>query len=469
MAEPKWTPAEFRAHYGGNFIRDSTYTKFCRVKTQDFVTCEVDGKPEKRPRPPNSFMVFRACYGKEGYSLPSEWKYCYSQFISHLWRALSNQDRRPAERVAEELKDAHTRIFAGYKYQPGLKAKSLQHETEAEGVDGRSQVSRSSGPQRQTKTTIMARLQATSSPSRRSKRRSTSTNNCWVSTWPLYDPNDQDIQRYPTPTPSPAPSFSSTSSPSSSFFAGSYDYVPSPSVPSPLSSTPSLVFTPTSPTPTSFPVTPTSQSSPSVAGTSASPIPPYATPSFESEAVSPESWDYEGAGAGSPSSGYGYWDNTWLDEMGMQQTMNEDLYQSSSTPSMSFYSNPVPSTSQLGATSPSSSTHPHPIADTFPWDFGLSPLLSQYMNTETFTPTSPDQGYSPQYPDGFLPTTSQEDAFWYDPSTLTSQGSAYDPSSSAVDTGVDASDELEVWLQERIAAGTQIGGGGEDLWGHGFA
>lgn len=397
-------------------------------------------------------MVFRSCWNIEKNPIPPDWEGDLSDFIGQLWRALSPEAQLPATQTANEITSAHKNIFQGYRYQPGLKKLWPQDGVKAEGVVGLPQDGKSSGPQRRAKMTTSARKKATSSPSRRSKRSKPSPNNCFVSTFSLHDPNEQDIQRYPAPTPIPFPS---PSSPSGSYLFSPYDDVSSPSVPSPSSSAPSLVVTPTSPVDTSFPVTPASQGCPSAAGSPASHSSPYVVPSVNPEADLPQTGDHEHVGAGTSSSDHGLWDNASLDGMGVQKMCNESLSQSalfpnfalpsSSSPSMS-YPNHGSSTSLEGnsSTSPTSS---QPITAISQWDLD-SILLSQYLNAEAFTSTSPGQDYSPQYPDGFLPASLQLDSFWSNPSASTSQDSVYDPYSLTVDTDGNVSSEQEAWAQE---------------------
>ncbi|KAI9059578.1 high mobility group box, partial [Trametes sanguinea] len=72
------------------------------------------------PRPPNAFMIFRSeLWSKEKIKSTVERDHRQiSRIAGNLWNRLTDAEREPYKRRAEEAKVEHARLYPQYKYSP---------------------------------------------------------------------------------------------------------------------------------------------------------------------------------------------------------------------------------------------------------------------------------------------------------------------------------------------------------------
>ncbi|CDO70921.1 hypothetical protein BN946_scf184829.g29 [Trametes cinnabarina] len=77
-------------------------------------------KPGHIPRPPNAFMIFRSeLWTKEKIKSTVERDHRQiSRIAGNLWNKLTDDERAPYKRLAEEAKVEHARLYPQYKYSP---------------------------------------------------------------------------------------------------------------------------------------------------------------------------------------------------------------------------------------------------------------------------------------------------------------------------------------------------------------
>lgn len=82
------------------------------------------------PRPPNAFMVFRSwLWNKDGLKSVERDNRNVSRIAGRLWNDLSDEQRAPFRKMADEAKMRHAQLYPEYKYTPSFRKakKSSQH------------------------------------------------------------------------------------------------------------------------------------------------------------------------------------------------------------------------------------------------------------------------------------------------------------------------------------------------------
>ncbi|KIJ68764.1 hypothetical protein HYDPIDRAFT_70917, partial [Hydnomerulius pinastri MD-312] len=71
------------------------------------------------PRPPNAFMVYRSfLWNKENLKSIEKDNRNVSRIAGRCWNELSEAEREPFRRMADEAKTLHAMLYPEYKYSP---------------------------------------------------------------------------------------------------------------------------------------------------------------------------------------------------------------------------------------------------------------------------------------------------------------------------------------------------------------
>ncbi|KAI0044367.1 high mobility group box, partial [Auriscalpium vulgare] len=72
------------------------------------------------PRPPNAFMVFRSSWLKsnDGMLAIERDNRQLSRITGEVWRAMSDADKAPYQKHAQDLKEEHARQYPNYRFSP---------------------------------------------------------------------------------------------------------------------------------------------------------------------------------------------------------------------------------------------------------------------------------------------------------------------------------------------------------------
>ncbi|KIM54235.1 hypothetical protein SCLCIDRAFT_99844, partial [Scleroderma citrinum Foug A] len=71
------------------------------------------------PRPPNAFMVFRSwLWNKDNLKSVERDNRNVSRIAGRYWNELTNEQRAPFRKMAEEAKVRHAELYPEYKYAP---------------------------------------------------------------------------------------------------------------------------------------------------------------------------------------------------------------------------------------------------------------------------------------------------------------------------------------------------------------
>ncbi|KIJ21450.1 hypothetical protein PAXINDRAFT_32552, partial [Paxillus involutus ATCC 200175] len=71
------------------------------------------------PRPPNAFMVFRSwLWNKDNLKSVERDNRNVSRIAGRYWNELSEAERAPFRKMAEEAKLRHAELYPEYKYSP---------------------------------------------------------------------------------------------------------------------------------------------------------------------------------------------------------------------------------------------------------------------------------------------------------------------------------------------------------------
>ena len=113
-----------RPTYGQFPVNDSSSTRFTRANSDEPMPHQQD--PERPPRPPNSWILFRSHMAKERTDLEGRAQSEISAIISKAWKNASADVKLHFEMLAEAKKVEHQARYPHYRFNPIKKADKVR-------------------------------------------------------------------------------------------------------------------------------------------------------------------------------------------------------------------------------------------------------------------------------------------------------------------------------------------------------